>query len=163
MKCPNCEYEFQIKIVGKKKKVSAPAPKADFSEWTSWPSEVIKTKNGSVTRYWLPYKFEMVYSLHGEPNYFVSSPEARIVCAYKKRKGTVPWDRSWDKADFPRYKKVAKELLRKLGDWQQALRCLADCQTYYDSQGLPWKLETVVKNAMDWKYGKLEPRGKISV
>ena len=123
--------------------------------WKDWESKptgpeknraILYQKNGTK-----------VYEVEGQPPYIVQGDLEKLISAYKITTGFAPWDRTWDnsKAGFARAAKAAKQLLNDLG-LDESLVCLNDCAYLYESKGLSWTLETVAKNSMDWKAGRLK-------
>lgn len=77
-----------------------------------------------------------------------------LVYAYKVAKGFPKEDRAWDKANWPRCAKAAKELAELFGHWKPAVDCLDALKKHFDSKGLDWTLETIAKHAHEWKLKK---------
>jgi DNA-binding transcriptional ArsR family regulator len=84
------------------------------------------------------------------------NPIQTVVLAYKHARGFPPEDIKWDKEEFPRCARTAKKLLDFFdGDLGKVLDCIEGVSKECKTRNLPWKLETIAKNAGDWKYGKL--------
>jgi len=84
--------------------------------------------------------------------YQTKSLEQKIVVAYKMLKGFNQDDREWDKLNFGRYMKSAKQLSTYFkGDWDTLKKCLISKSEDFNNAHLSWTLETVVKHAPDWK------------
>lgn len=133
-----------------------PNPLAGSELWLDWPIIEQFPKNGVN----LHEKDGIrVYDIPSEKPYVVDAPFKRVICAYKRRRGYMPWDRDWDSSNgkdregYKRAAKAATKLLVEL-DLPEALMCLNDTAAYHESKSLGWSLETVVKNVMDWKAGR---------
>lgn len=79
------------------------------------------------------------------------NPIAALVILYKVSKGIEYDDRGWDKIHFGRCTKSAKELLGVCSSFDSAKKCIEELSEKYDSAGLTWTLETIVKNSHEWK------------
>lgn len=89
-------------------------------------------------------------------DYVITTPIQAIVAAYKLKRGVSLEDRTWDRVYFPRCAKSAQALLRVFDSEQEkAIRCVVSVGDHFESQGLDWTIETVVKRAFDYKMGRL--------
>lgn len=92
-----------------------------------------------------------------------TEPLRAVVWAYKCAKGFDPQDRKWDKRNFARSSKSAKELLDIFdGLALKAASCIVALAERFDSRQLDWKLETIVKHAEEWKIKNGGPNGNVS-
>jgi hypothetical protein len=78
-------------------------------------------------------------------------PIQAIVIFYKVLKGVEYDDRLWDKKHFARNMASAQDLIEICKDYEQAKRCIEDLSGKYESIQFSWTLETIVKNAHEWK------------
>lgn len=74
-----------------------------------------------------------------------------LVYAYKVAKGFQKEDRAWDKANWSRFAKPAKEMADLFGHWKLAVDCIEALAKGFDAKGLDWTLETIAKHAHEWK------------
>ncbi len=88
------------------------------------------------------------------------NPKAAIVVYYKVLAGFEFDDRSWDKINFARYMRSAKELLEVCGDFEIAKRCLEDLSKKFIDIGCEWNLRTIVNHAPEWKLRRGKNDGK---
>jgi hypothetical protein len=72
-----------------------------------------------------------------------TTPLQKIVLAYKLKKGFQKDDKEWDKLNFGRCMKSAKVVI-----------CIDILGNRFNSKGLDWRIETIVKNASDYKLNK---------
>jgi len=79
------------------------------------------------------------------------TPEQRIVLAYKVKKGFDLNDKKWDKLNFPRCSKSAKQLLEYFTSWETAVDCIDQLGSRFNHKKLDWTIETIVKNASQWE------------
>lgn len=63
-------------------------------------------------------------------------------------------DPGWDKLNFPRCSKSAKQLLDYFGNWEMVSDCMEEIYNRLSSKGLTVTLETIVKHASTWKAEK---------
>lgn len=75
----------------------------------------------------------------------------KVVKAYFiKKEYKDKWE-DWCKIYFRRYCKPAKQLIDYFKDYKKAVDCIDDLGSFYDKKDLTWTLDTIVKNAPDWK------------
>lgn len=80
----------------------------------------------------------------------------KVVCAYKMLKGFKKDDRDWDKLNYKRCSKSAKQLLEYFKqDGRRTINCMEDISNELVSKGLDWSFETLVKRSADWKLKNL--------
>ena len=85
-------------------------------------------------------------------NYKIQTDIQKIVCAYKALKGFDMEDRAWDKLNFKRCSKSAKQLLEYFdNNWETVVKCLESLAKEFNHKCLEWTLETCVKWASEWK------------
>ena len=96
-----------------------------------------------------------------KPDYTKLRPDQKLVEVYKLNKKIPLSDyKTWDKENFSRYLKSATRLLAIYsGDGPAAGACIDALARYFDWKELAWTLETVCKNAHEYK---INP-GKYSV
>lgn len=88
--------------------------------------------------------------------YNINSDIGFILAAYKMSLGVDFKDREWDRDNYKRFSKSAKELLIIFNqDKDQVVRCIDGISSWAVCKKLDWTLETVVKRASDWKIGRL--------
>lgn len=75
----------------------------------------------------------------------------KIVLAYKVKTGNEMEDKAWDRLNFGRCSKSAKQLLEYFNDWKKVVICIDMLGTQFNEKHLDWNLGTIVKNASDWK------------
>lgn len=129
-------------------------------DWHLWPLQEGSGRNGDkVTQYKDSASNGVVYEIPGKDPYLALTAIQRVICAYKNFIGVEPWDRDWDKAEFTRCSKPAKKILDDFnGDLQTAIRCVKECRDWFENENLSWRLESVAKNTMNWKFGKLKEK-----
>jgi len=89
-----------------------------------------------------------------EESKYITPPETdiqKIVNYYKCSKGVPLDDKSWDKINYARYSKSAKNLIEILGNIEEVNMCIGEIKKRMDNSGLSWTLETVAKWAHDYK------------
>lgn len=87
----------------------------------------------------------------------------KVVTVYKIASGYSKEDPAWDKLNFARCSKSAKQLLDFIGNWKDAGNCIQDVYEKLTAKGLTVTLETVAKHAADWKKDKQEKGVPIGV
>lgn len=88
------------------------------------------------------------------------TPLQIVVTAYKVKTGHEPDDKGWDKLNFARFSKPAKQLLDYFGNWRDAVKCIDDVSDYFEKKNLSWTLETCCKWAADYKLKKEKYNGE---
>jgi hypothetical protein len=78
-------------------------------------------------------------------------PVVKVVLAYKIKKGFQKDDKAWDKINFARCTKSARQMIEYFASWEEAINCIDHIGTEMDKKGLSWTLETCVKWASDFK------------
>lgn len=79
------------------------------------------------------------------------TPIQKIVLCYKQIKGFKENDKGWDKLNFARCCKSAKQLLDYFGKWQDVVDCIESLAKKFNEENLKWTIETIVKHCADWK------------
>lgn len=80
-----------------------------------------------------------------------TDPAAKIVYAIKMAYGVKIDDRKWDKADFGRNMKYAKELFDFFdGDEEKAIQCVVDIARDLNRNGLPWSGAAICRWKTRW-------------
>lgn len=88
--------------------------------------------------------------------YAVTTDVQRVVLGFKVSMGVEQEDRAWDRVYFPRYSKVARDLLHILdGNADRCLDCIESVTQWLDGRRLSWTPETILKHAVTWKTGRL--------
>lgn len=87
----------------------------------------------------------------------------KVVKAYKLLQGYPKDDSGWDKLNFARCCKPAKQLLDFLGGWEPAVDCLQDIYEKFTGRGLTVTLETVVRHASEWKMNNCEKEARNGI
>lgn len=78
----------------------------------------------------------------------------KIVLAYKVAKGFEFEDKGWDKLNFKRCSKSAKQLIGYFKDYRTAIICIDELSKDFNQKGLEWTIETIVKHASVWQLKK---------
>lgn len=78
------------------------------------------------------------------------NPLDSLVIYYKVLKGVEYDDRVWDRINFGRCKKSAKELLAACKTFDISKRCLDQISEKFADKELTWTFETIVKHCHDW-------------
>lgn len=92
--------------------------------------------------------------------YKIETPLQRVVCGWKFITGVPKDDRAWDKLNWSRTARAAKELIEFFGgNLNHTLDCCQDVYEDLTSKKLTCTIETVKKFASDWrtKNGKNKP------
>ena len=69
----------------------------------------------------------------------------KVVEHFKAIKKVSPNDKTWDKRNFPRFSKNAKELLSIFSTLERAKSAISIMDKMFSVKGLMWNLSTVVK------------------
>ncbi len=85
----------------------------------------------------------------------------KIVTCYKMVSGYPKDDKAWDKLNFARCSKSAKQLLEFMGNWKDAADCIEDVYEKFTAKGLTVTIETAVKHASEWKMDKSEKLERV--
>lgn len=94
--------------------------------------------------------------------YQADTPLKKVMCGYKLAKGVAYDDRAWDKANWSRHARSAKDLLDTFnGDWRGAVRCIEAIGHDFDGKELSWVLSTIVKHAWEWRQKNEDPDRKV--
>lgn len=80
----------------------------------------------------------------------------KIVLVFKMASGYEKEDKLWDKLNFARCTKTAKDLLEFFGNWKDAGDCIQDVYERLNSKGFTVTIETIRKHAAEWKKNKQE-------
>lgn len=85
----------------------------------------------------------------------------KIVLCYKMVAGYPKEDKAWDKLNFARCTKSAKQLLEFMGNWKDAADCIEDVYEKFTAKGLTVTIETAVKHASEWKMNRSEKMERV--
>jgi hypothetical protein len=81
-----------------------------------------------------------------------SDPLAKVIYGFKLAMGIDIQDRNWDKTEWGRTAKAAKELLEFFnGDPEICLNCIEDIVKKLNDKKLSWTPQTICKWKVDWK------------
>ena len=94
--------------------------------------------------------------------YVIKTPVQRIVCQYKMCKGFGYDDRKWDKLNFTRCSKSAKQLYDYFKEdskseeeiEEEVIECIIELADKFDKKGFEWTFETIVKHMAEHKLKK---------
>jgi hypothetical protein len=90
-------------------------------------------------------------------DYEIKTPIQFVVSAFKLCRGVELNDREWDRDNYSRASKSAKELLAIFNsDQERAAQCVEAIAKWAEKNKLDWTIETAVKRASDWKIGALK-------
>lgn len=84
----------------------------------------------------------------------------KVVLVFKMVSGYDKDDKAWDKLNFARCSKTAKNLVDFFGDWKRAADCVQDVYEKLNAKGLTVTIETIQKHAADWNKDKAEKEAK---
>lgn len=87
----------------------------------------------------------------------------RIVSVYKMVSGYDKDDKLWDRLNYSRCSKMARNLLNFFGNWENAADCVQEIYEKFTSDGLTVTMETIQKHAADWKRDYCEKEGKNGI
>lgn len=88
----------------------------------------------------------------GNKGYEVKTSLQQVVVGWKIVTGVPPDDREWDKLNWARTSKTAKELLGFFGDSPSTIvDCMEDVYNELSKKGLECTIETVKKRAWEWR------------
>jgi hypothetical protein len=68
-----------------------------------------------------------------------------VVQAWKVTQNVPEDNKAWDRIFFKRYVRAAKDLIDLLGGAEQAVDCIQFLVNHFDSSGLSYTMETMVK------------------
>lgn len=88
------------------------------------------------------------------------TPLQIVVNAYKVKTGHDINDKAWDKLNFARFGKPAKQLLEYFGNWRDAVQCMDEVSSDFKRKNLSFTLETCCKWAADWKIKREKDNAK---
>lgn len=81
-----------------------------------------------------------------------------VIEAYKQAKGFNVNDKSWDKQNFSRFSRDAKNLLEVTSGPDEACECIREESAWLNSKSLDWNLGTISKRFFEWKSRKSKPQ-----
>ena len=119
---------------------------------------LLKTLDKDNNTPYSPPKGDMVYV---KPDREKQLPQF-LVYAYKVAKGFQKNDREWDKANWSRFARPAKELAALFGSWKPAVDCIEALSRRFNDKGLDWTLSTIAKHAHEWKLKREKENGYAS-
>lgn len=73
-----------------------------------------------------------------------------LVMSYKAIKEVPLENKYWDRVNFKRCARSAKNLLGIVGDLESSQECMASVADSMDRSNISWTFETIVKHADDW-------------
>lgn len=76
----------------------------------------------------------------------------KVILIYKIMKGFKKEDRDWDDANFGRFCRPAKRLVKYLNkDLARIKQCMKDRKAHYTKQNISWTLDTIARDSLEWK------------
>jgi len=91
-----------------------------------------------------------------DKEYIIKDDIGRVICAYKMLKGFKKQDREWDKLNYRRASRSAKQLLKAFkNNWEETVDYMIAEKKILEERGLEYTIETFVKRVSDYKLKKL--------